>query len=236
MRVEPHGVGSVMHIIKRGARGMDIVHDGHDRNRFISSLFYLNDSFSDENWVRAIEDVPFMTRPDYWPERDPLVHLFAWILQNNHFHLLVQEIREGGAAKFMQRIGGSMTVAHNAKYDEIGSLFQGAYKSKTVDEDSYVRYLAFYIQVKNVLEQRPGGLPRAIAEFDDAWEWALAFPYSSLGVYALGNDSPTSVIVEKTFLSEMFPDRVALKKEAFEMLLTHAQHHEEHAPYLLEPW
>lgn len=215
---------------------MSIVHDTYDKNRFVESLFHLNDSFSDENWFRAIQELPSLTRPEHWPECDPLVHLLAWVLQDNHFHLLVQEIRDGGTAKFMQRIGGSMTAAHNAKYDEIGSLFQGAYKSKTVDEDVYARYLVLYIQVKNVLEQRPGGLRRAIAEFDDAWEWALSFPFSSLRTYALGKASPTSAIVDKTFLSGMFPDREAFKQEALEMLLTHVQHHEEYSPYLLEPW
>ncbi|MHB8913898.1 MAG: transposase [Minisyncoccota bacterium] len=164
------------------------------------------------------------------------MHLLAWVLQDNHFHFLAQEIRDGGAAKFMQRLGGSMTAASNAKYSEVGSLFQGSYKSKTVDEDAYVRYLAFYIQVKNVLEQRLGGLKRAIAEFDQAWEWALSFPYSSLPAYARGNDFPTAIIIDGSFFSEMFPDREAFKREAFEMLLTHAQHHEEHAPYMLEPW
>ncbi len=236
MRVEPHGVGSVMHIIKRGARGMNIVRDRHDKDRFVESLFHLNDSFSDQNWLGAIGLLPPVTRPEHWPERDPLVHLLAWVLQDNHFHFLVQEIRDGGTAKFMQRLGGSMTAAHNAKYGEIGSLFQGAYKSKTVDEDVYVRYLAFYIQVKNVLEQRPGGLKRAIAEFDQAWEWALAFPYSSLPAYVHGNDSPTAAIIDARFFSEMFPDREAFKREALEMLLTHVQHHEEYAPYILELW
>ena len=215
---------------------MNIVRDRHDKNRFVESLFHLNDSFSDPNWLWAIKGLPPITRPEHWPECDPLVRMLAWVLHDNHFHLIVQEIKEGGAAKFMQRLCGSMTAGHNAKYDEIGSLFQGAYKSKTVNDDAYVRYLAFYVQVKNVFEQRPGGLKRAIAEFDQAWEWALAFPYSSLPVYAHGNDFPTATIIDGSFFSEMFPDRKAFKQEALEMLLTHAQHHEEHSLYMLEPW
>lgn len=225
-----------MHIIKRGAHGTNIVRNKHDKNRFVESLFHLNDSFSDPNWLEAIKIIPPITRPEHWPERDPLAHILAWALQDNHFHLLVQEIQDGGAAKLMQRLGGSMTAAFNAKYNEAGTLFQGAYKSKTVDEDAYVRYLAFYIQVKNVLEQRPGGLQRAITEFDRAWEWALSFPYSSLRTYAHGNNSPATVIVERNFFSEMFPDRKAFKQEAHEMLLTHIQHREEYAPYMLESW
>jgi putative transposase len=225
-----------MHIIKRGARGMNIVRGARDKNRFVESLFHLNDSFSDENWIKAIKLSHPFVRPEHWPERNPLVRLLAWVLQDNHFHLLVQEIRDGGTAKFMQRLGGSMTAAHNAKYSETGSLFQGAYKSKTVDEDIYMRYLAFYIQVKNVLEQRPGGLQRAIAEFDRAWEWAVSFPYSSLGIYELESSPAATVTVDKTFLSEMFPNREAFKKEALEMLITHIQHHEEYASYMLESW
>lgn len=215
---------------------MNIVCDEHDKNRFVESIFHLNDSFSDPNWLLAIKDLPPITRPEHWPERDPLVHILAWVLQNNHFHLIVQEIKDGGTAKFMQRLGGSMTTAHNAKYSEVGSLFQGAYKSKTVDEDAYIRYLAFYVQVKNVLEQRPGGLERAIAEFDSAWEWALYFPYSSLHTYAHEGDSPTAAIIDKNFFSEMFPDRKAFKREALEMLLTHMQNHEEYASFMLESW
>lgn len=234
MRTEPRGVGSIIHVIKRGARGLDIVRDDHDRGRFVGSLLLLNDSYSDENWTDALNKSSFPTRPTYWPDWDPLVHILAWTLMTNHFHLLLQEIRDGGTAKFMQRLCGSMSAASNAKYGESGSLFQGPYKSKTVDEDTYLRYLAFYIQVKNVLELRPGGLVRAIAEFDDAWEWAVAYPYSSLGAYAKGIGSP---IIGSTLLSEMFPDRRAFKKEAREMLRAHLNHHnEEYASFILEPW
>ena len=75
----------------------------------------------------------------------------------------------------MQRLCGSMSSHFNAKYKEHGSIFQGAYKSRTVSEDSHLRYLVFYIQVKNVLESFPGGLERAINNFDEAWEWALHY-------------------------------------------------------------
>lgn len=229
-----HGIGSIIHVVKRGARGLEIVRDGSDERRFVESLFYLNDTFTDTNWRQNIKELGLFRRPEHWPDSDPLVHILAWTLMPNHFHLLLREIREGGTAVFMQRLCGSMSAASNAKYGETGSIFQGPYRSKVVDEDTHLRYLAFYIQVKNVLELRPGGLRRAIVEFDKAWEWAIAYLYSSLGPYAQDVKSP---IIGDYLLLEMFPDRNAFKEEAREMLLTHLDHHDdEYATFALEPW
>lgn len=213
---------------------MDIVRDVHDRRRFGKLLFYLNDSFSDTNWIDAVRLRKPFERPEHWPDREPLVHILAWTLLSNHFHLLLEEIREGGTAKFMQRLCGSMSATHNSKYSETGSIFQGPYKSRTVGGDAYLRYLAFYIQVKNVFDMYPGGLSEAIKHFEKSWEWALNYPYSSLCVYATNANSP---ILEKEFLSELYPDNNAFKKEAKEMLMLHIQNHDEKFyPFLLEPW
>jgi len=234
MRVEPHGIGSVLHVIKRGTRGMNIVRDERDKKRFCALLFYLNDSFSDPNWLWSLKFCKPFERPSYWPEREPLVDILAWTLVSNHFHLLLKEIREGGSAKFMQRLCGSMSMTFNAKYAETGSIFQGSYKSKTVDEDSYLRYLTFYIQVKNVFDMYPGGLKEAVKNFETAWEWALHYPYSSLSSYVSDMDSP---IIEKEFLLGLYPNNKTLKEDAREMLDLHLQHHdEEYSSFLLEPW
>ena len=233
MRVEPYGVGSIVHVIKRGARGTLLVRDERDKAQFAESLFHFNDSHIDPNRIEALKACVPLERPGHWPDRDPLVLIHAWALVSNHFHLLLEEIREGGIAKFMQRLCGSMSVAFNAKYAETGSLFQSSYKSRTVDGDAYLRYLAFYIQVKNVLELYPGGLKMAVKNFDDAWEWALAYPFSSLPAYAANKQSP---IADMKLFSEMFPDKKAFKEEAREMILLNMHQHEEYADLILEPW
>lgn len=233
MRVEPRGVGSIVHVIQRGARGLNIARDKRDRARFGELLYYLNDSFSDPNWLKATKECVSFERPDYWPDRDPLVRVLAWTLMPNHFHLLLEEIRDGGIAKFMQRVCGSMSMSFNAKYAEKGSLFQGSYKSKTVDSDSYIQYLAYYIQVKNVLELYPGGLSQAIQNFDDAWSWALQYPFSSFPSYATGYISP---IIDKDRLFEILDAHLS-KEEAKEMILLHMQHNDEkYSELALESW
>jgi len=234
MRVEPRSVGSIVHVVQRGARGLDIVRDAQDHYRFRGLLFYLNDSFSDPNWLKTTGTFRQLQRPDYWPEHDPLVRILAWTLLPNHFHLLLEEIRDNGTSKFMQRLCGSMSMAANAKYSEKGSLFQGSYKSRTVDTNEYLSYLAFYIQVKNVLEMYPGGLPQAMHNFDDAWKWALQYPFSSFTSYMTSTPSP---IIEKERFLKLCTNAQLQKSDCREMLAFHMQHHDEkYSDLSLESW
>ena len=244
MRVEPYGVGSVLHVIKRGARGMDIVRDEGDCWRFVRSLYLLNDHFQDlhrDHRYLGKSDMPKLSgrerlfaRPPEWPERKPLVAILGWTLVQNHFHLLIQEIMEGGLSKFMQRFCNSMTRSHNEKQGEIGSLFQGAYKSRTVDSDEYLQYVHAYITVKNTLENYPGGLEAAIGNFDDAWQWAHEqYPFSSFVTSATGADS---VILDMNAMRSLGLFRKDFKHYAKSMLATHADTREDLAHLLLETW
>lgn len=215
---------------------MEIVRDAADRNRFAKLLFYLNDTFYDSNWQKATISRNSFERPAEWPEREPLVRILAWTLMPNHFHLLLEEIREGGISKLMQRVCGSMSAHFNAKYRERGSIFQGAYRSRTVSEDTHLRYLAFYVQVKNVLELYPGGLKRALGKFDDAWEWATRYKFSSLPTFLARTDSP---ITESELLWSLYSDTNSFKKEARELLIAHVEHRaddESLTALALEPW
>jgi len=210
MRVEPHTIDSIVHVVKRGARGLSIVRDIHDQKRFPRILYHLNDSYRDEYWERSIsERDPFM-RPAHWPEREPLVKILAWTLMSNHLHLILKEICEGGIARFTQKIFGSMTTHFNAKYGERGSLFQGSYRGRTVDlhGDEYLRYLAVYVMIKNPFELYPGGLTQAIEHFDEAYVWATKYPFCSLADYAGETVSP---ILDKDIFGELFGNKDEFK-------------------------
>ena len=243
MRVEPYGVGSVLHIIKRGARGMEIVRDQSDHWRFVRNLYILNDHHQPRErhfihksdlWKGVGGGSKVFERPKEWPRYKPLVAILAWVLMPNHFHLLLQEIEEGGISKFMQRFCGSMTLAFNEKYKEKGSLFQGAYKSRTVDTDEYLQYVHAYVVVKNTFENYPGGLKKAIKEFDKAWIWAgKEYPFSSFLTSAKGAPSP--IINARAFqdLGLARPDFKRLAKGALAIHIdTHGDLHALH----LEDW
>ena len=217
MRVEPFGVDSFVHAMKRGARGLPITRDTADCWRFVRLLYYANDEYKDDSWERETVDLGMFGRPKIWPERNPLVKILGWVLMPNHFHLLLKEISEGGISKFMQKLCGSMSTHFNIKYEEKGSLFQGAYKGRTVDNDAYLQYVAPYIMVKNVFELYPGGYARAVKEFDNAWQWAVEeYKFSSLMDYAARRNSP---ILEKDLLEDLFPFPEGFRAHAKDMIL-----------------
>ncbi len=216
MRVEPFTIGSYVHILKRGARGLNIVEDSSDKYRFLALLYYMNDEFIDDNWIRAIYEsysegslttLKSFDRPDGWPPRKPLVKILCYTLMPNHFHLILQEISEGGVSKFMQKVGQSMTLHFNEKNNlrGKGSIFQGSYKSKTINEDMYMRYVSVYIMVKNTFELYPkGGLKGAQSNFNNAWEWAMGYEFSSLADYCGKRESP---IIDKDILEKIFDEK-----------------------------
>ncbi|MCX6788207.1 MAG: transposase [Candidatus Kaiserbacteria bacterium] len=236
MRVEPFSVGSVIHVTNRGARGTDIVRDFGDKHRFVKSLFLLNDTHTDSYWHQETARLPLFERPSHWPEREPLVHILAWTLLSNHFHLLIQEVRDGGTAKFMQRFGGSLSMCFNLKYKERGSLFQSSYHAREVSENSHLNYLVFYILVKNVLEMYPGGLVAAYDNFDHAWEWASQYRFSSFkdhisGVPSLLTDDSDEL------LTDLLREGDSSKQEMKELLALHmSSRGAEFKKIALEPW
>ncbi len=219
MRKEPYTVGSVVHVIKRGARGLEIVNDSGDRWRFLLMLRYLNDKYQSKNWFRDIlrEDlVKTMQRPSFWPQQEQITKVLAFTLLDNHFHLILKEVEDGGVTEFMKRLCISMSKSFNKRYEEKGSLFQGAFKSVTVNSDRQLQRLAVYVMVKNTLEMYPeGGLRKALKEPDLAWEWAIQYPYSSLGEYAGKRETG---ILSKDVLGEIFDSPEVFKELAFEFI------------------
>ena len=219
MRVEPFVVGSYVHCMKRGGRGMPIVNSDADRWRFVRSLYYLNDTFFHEDWDQLTRKVSqtnplsakgntLFHRPDDWPRKDPLVKILSYILMPNHLHLLLREIRKGGIATFMQKLGQSMTNHFNEKYKSKGSLFQGSYKGRIIKSDSHLRYVPAYIMVKNGFELLGGGLDKARKDFETSWKHSVNYPFSSLADYAGNSKSP---IIDKDILSKLFESPKAFK-------------------------
>lgn len=219
MRKEPYAVGSYVHVVKRGGRGLHIVRDEMDKWRFLLSLLHENDKYHSENWFRDLMDHKLshtFERPPIWPERQPVVKVLAFTLMPNHFHLLLKEIQKDGISLFMEKVGKAMTHHSNRKYGEKGSLFQGPFRSRTVDSDAYLRYVSAYIMVKNVFELYPkGGIKKALEDFNRAWEWAIEYPYSSLVDYSGKRTCP---VIEKELLGEILGSPTGLKNFALDFM------------------
>ncbi len=75
--------------------------------------------------------------------------LFAFCLMPNHVHMLIKVTDCGTISKIMQ----SLTVAHiryyNEKYNRVGHVWQGRFKSPIVSDDKY------FLKAMTYIEQNP---------------------------------------------------------------------------------
>lgn len=225
MRKEPFGVGSFVHVFNRGNRKQEIVRDDKDRWNFLQMLYYFNSDYSPLNPMQTLKKIlksdfnTKLTWPSGWPERKQLVNLHAFILLDNHFHLILEELVENGIAKLMQKLGTGMTNRFNRRHKETGRLFQGSYKARLVDDENYFRHLFAYLNVKNAFEMYPGGLRRAISNFDAAYDFAIRYKFSSLGHYVLKSDSNMEKLMgNDEMFRAAFPDPDEMKKFARDRL------------------
>lgn len=230
MRVEPFTVGDFVHVFNRGNRQMPIFRDVNDKWRFLKILRFFNDEYFPDHPIRSTNKLPMFDVgrlnplsgksfdwPKHWPPHKPLVKILSHKLKENHFHLLLKEIIKGGISKFMKRFGDGYTKFFNIKYEESGRVFQGSYKGRTPKGDlKNLHYLDAYIQVFNAFEEYPGGIKKALKEFDKAFEFVLNDPFCSLGEnFGIRNFG----IIDRDILADIFPDLKIYKKFVKDALL-----------------
>ncbi len=134
--------GEIFHCYNRGVDKRTIFEDQQDYVYFLKMLRHFNTSEVVGN-LRLLQ-----TREQI----DPPVTILAYCLLPNHYHLVLRcNDVEGGMSKYMQRIGGGYTMYFNQKNARSGSLFQGTFKAKYIDSDSYLRHILAYVGYNNIV-------------------------------------------------------------------------------------
>ncbi len=108
----------IYHVMARGVDGQNIFHDDKDKQRYINIMSRYKDICQ--------------------------YKLYGYCLMSNHVHLLIKE-HEQTVSQIMKRIGTSYVYWHNLKYDRSGHLFQGRFKSESVEDDKYLLVVLRYI-------------------------------------------------------------------------------------------
>lgn len=76
--------------------------------------------------------------------------LHAYVLMNNHVHLLLTPHSEHGISKLMQMLGRYYVQYFNALYQRSGTLFEGRYKATLIDSETYLLTCMRYIELNPV--------------------------------------------------------------------------------------
>jgi len=144
------------HVYNRGVDKRMITMCQDDSNRFVQGLIEFNRIAP----IGSIYLKSFHNKKT--PEnqlrfREPkLVHIVAYCLNPNHFHLILEQLVDGGISEFMRRVGGGYANYFNEKYKRSGSLFEGRFKAKHIDKDNYFLHSSCYVNLNNKVHQISG--------------------------------------------------------------------------------
>ena len=78
------------------------------------------------------------------------LRVHAYVLMDNHVHLLLASDRPGDVSHGMRDIGQAYAQAFNARHGRCGTLWQGRFKSCLVDSDRYMLSVIRYIELNPV--------------------------------------------------------------------------------------
>jgi len=173
-----------------------------DRFRFIHDLFEFND-------VEIVRNVQYYANRNYGGPtpivgvrtegarpRKALVDILAYALMPNHYHLLLRQRTEKGISLFMQKLAGGYTGYFNTKHERSGVLFQGKFKAKHVDEDSYLRHILPYIHTNAVDVFQKNWKKNGIAHPDRALRFLEKYRWSSYPDYLGIHNFPSVINLE----------------------------------------
>lgn len=78
------------------------------------------------------------------------VQLHAYVLMDNHFHLLLTPPDAPSLSRMMQSLGRRYVGAHNALHGRTGTLWEGRFKCSPIDTETYFLACLRYVELNPV--------------------------------------------------------------------------------------
>jgi putative transposase len=78
------------------------------------------------------------------------LRIYAYCLMPNHIHMVADAKNRSDLSSFMHDLNRTYTLYFNAKYKQVGHLWQGRFKSKVIGKDKYLIDCLNYIEFNPV--------------------------------------------------------------------------------------
>src|SRR3989344_6382278 len=201
-------VGEYYHIYNRGNSKQNIFHDPDDYGRFLKLMFLSNGK---ENFnVRSIGNKIYN-----FNRGKQLVDIGAYCLMPNHFHILLTQTNNGDVSKFIHKLLTGYSMYYNKKYERVGALFEGKFKSEHANNDRYLKYLFSYIHLNPVKLIDTDWKEAGIKDKRKIIKFLEQFIYSSFQDY-LGVKRPQKVILNTKAFPNYFSSPNQFRNEIFD--------------------
>ncbi len=211
-RQTPFEVGEFYHIYNRGIDRRKIFFSTGDRIHFQRLLYICNDS---TNYRYRLDRIKKLSLHEIKKLRNKneYVDIVAYVMMDNHFHLLLKEKRENGITEFMRKFMTSYVMYMNRKYNRTGALMCRPFRAKHVDSDEYFRWLISYIHMNPIDQVEPRWKKDGVSDKRKALEFLQKYRYSSYRDYFILNRDESLILNKEALpidikdlenLSEMF--------------------------------
>ena len=201
--------GEYYHVYNRGNSKQKIFHNEEDYLRFTSLLYACNQKgylkVGNLNKGQTLYDVEIGT---------PIVSIGAYCLMPNHFHILITQTNNDDISNFMQKLSTAYSMYYNKKYKRTGTLFEGKFKSRHIDQDRYFKYLFSYIHLNPLKLIQKDWKEIGIKNKKESIEYLNNYEYSSYLDF-IGGKRIQNIILNKESFPEYFPNKKLFIKEIF---------------------
>ncbi|MFC1622308.1 SH3 domain-containing protein [Patescibacteria group bacterium] len=155
--------GTFFHVYNRGVAEGIIFNDKGDYEAFLGYIKQYLSPPADSNSTKktftirghAFQGVPHQPK-NYFGQ----IELVAYSFMPGHFHLLLHQITDGALEYFMRSLSTRYSIYFNKKYQRVGSLYGGSYRSIQIDGISPLLHLTRYFHLHS-----EGGKNSSYAEY-----------------------------------------------------------------------
>ncbi len=113
--------GFVHHVVSRGNNKEPIFHNDEEIQTYLTLLEYARKQYP--------------------------IKIYNYVLMDNHIHLLLEPQEHGAMSKFMEFVQKEYAKYYNKRYNRVGHVFQGRYKSFLIEEARYFFACMRYIDL-----------------------------------------------------------------------------------------
>ncbi len=161
-RTPPLVTGETYHIYNRGSEKRRIFDSKKDYHRCLKTIKY----------YKIQGPKPKFSKFSSLHKIDPskkIVEIISYELMPNHVHFQIRQLQDGGITEFVSKWSNSYTKYYNTKYNRVGPLFQGEFKSVLMESDEQLIHVSRYIHLNPLVSS-------LVANIDD-YQWSSWFEY-----------------------------------------------------------
>ena len=181
--------GNIYHIYNRGNNKEKIFFDEQDYKAFLFRLGLVLGFTQEELNQEKLLAMPYSRiRITDMKKGDFKLHCFC--LMPNHFHLLIEQIKDIPISKLLSKLCTSYSRYLNKKHKRIGHIFQDTFKSVYIENNEQLMWASSYIHMNPVKDK--------LVKNPKNYKW------TSYNDYALDRNLP---IITKELLLGIFGDK-----------------------------